>query len=214
MPNSDPVKTRQRIVDAATKLFSTFGYNGVSTREIARAAEVNETSIYRHYPGKRELFIATLDAEFAKVRLRSDLIAKLAVARNAQAAMLALFQVIMQAVLQQPALVRLVQFSVLEYSADLDDLYRHHARQILQAANDYLTRWPELVETQRFDMRVTILAFIAIFVALKDFYPILVGERLSTESLEEATCICVDCWYAALAEKPAQSHLLLLSTRG
>ena len=107
-----------------------------------------------------------------------------------------------------------MHFSVLEYSDDLDDLYRHHARHILQTASDYLTRWPELVETQRFDMRVTILAFIATFVALKDFYPILAGEHLSTESLEEATCICVDRWYAALAEKPAQSHLLLVSTRG
>lgn len=214
MPNSDPLKTRQRIVDAATELFSTFGYNGVSTRDIARAAEVNETSIYRHYPGKRELFIATLDAEFSKVRLRADLIARLAAAVDAHAAMVALFQVIMQAVLQQPALVRLVHFSVLEYSEDLDDLYRHHARQILQAASDYLTRWPELVETQRLDMRVIIFAFIATFVALKDFYPILAGECLSTESLEEATYICVDRWYAALAEKAAKPHLLLVSAHG
>ena len=112
----------------------------------------------------------------------------------------------MQAVLQQPALlVRLVHFSVLEYSPDLDGVYRRHARQILQAASDNLARWPELVETQGFDTRTSIFAFIATFVALKDFYPILAGDRqLSRETLEAAACICADRWHAALAEKPSE----------
>jgi AcrR family transcriptional regulator len=185
------------------------GYNGVSTRDIARAAKVNETSIYRYYPGKRELFIATLDAEFSKLRFRSDLISKLAAAPDAHAAHLALFQVIMQAALQQPSLVRLVHFSVLEYSEDLDDLYRRHAQWILKAASDYLARWPDLIEMQGSDSRTTIFAFVATFVALKDFYPIVTGERLSMEFLEKTACICADRWHAALAENPAKSGPLL-----
>ncbi len=211
MPNSDPVKTRQRILDAATELFSKFGYNGVSTRDIARAAGVNETSIYRCYQSKRQLFIATLDAEFSKVRCRTDLMARLAAASDARAAMAELFEVILQVVLQQPQLVRLVHFSLLEYSDDLDHLYRRHAQQLLRAAGDYMARWPEPAQAQRFHTRVAVFAFIASFVALNEFYPMLAGERVPTKSLQEATRSCAARWYAAVAEKSASGASVAIS---
>lgn len=197
--NPELAKTQQRILVAATDLFSNLGYNGVSTRDIARVAEVNETSIYRYYPKKRDLFVATLDAEFAKVRLRADLISKLAAAPDAHAAMLAMFQLIMDAVLQERALVRLVQFSVLEFHDELRELYARHVHEALKSAGEYLARWPELAETRRFDMRITILAFIATLVALQDFYPVLSGEQMSPESLEKSTNICADLWRTGLA---------------
>jgi AcrR family transcriptional regulator len=209
MANSELVKTQQRIINAATDLFSKLGYNGVSTRDIARVADVNETSIYRYYPRKRDLFIATLDAEFSKVRLRADLIAKLSAAPDAHAGMLALFRVIMDALLQQHSLVRLLQFSVLEFGGDLDDLYRRHIRQTLDATSEYLARWPELAEAQRFDTRITILGFIATLVALRDFYPVLTGEELTSEAMEKASRTCAELWHAALVGKATPSDLLL-----
>ncbi len=203
MPNSEPSRLQQRILDAATDLFSNLGYHGASTRDIARVAEVNETSIYRYYPRKRDLFLAALDAEFSKVRLRADLISTLSSAPDARSAMRALIQVIMEAVMQQHALVRLVHFSVLEFGDDLHDLYGRHVSQLLRAASEYLSRWPELVETQRFDTRITILAFIATLVALRDFYPVLAGDHLSEEALERAACTCAELWHAALSRSPA-----------
>jgi AcrR family transcriptional regulator len=218
MPNSEPMKMQQRIIDAATNLFSSLGYNGVSTRDIARVAEVNETSIYRYYPRKRDLFIATLDAEFSKVRLRADLISKLSEAPDAHAAMLALFEVIMEAVSQQHTFVRLVQFSVLEFGEDLDELYRRHMSLTLQAASKYMARWPELVEIQGIDTQIAMLSFFATLVALKDYYPVLAGKHLSPESLEKTAYACADLWCAALAGEPTNPvnvscHSSLLQVR-
>jgi AcrR family transcriptional regulator len=210
MTNSGSAIIQQRILAAATELFATSGYNGVSTREIARAAEVNETSIYRYYLGKRELFLATLDAELSKVQLNDEQIAKLLTAPDAHAAVLALFQVMIEGVQQRRELIRLIQFSVLEYNDDLEDLYRRHIRQILQHASEYLARWPELGETQAFDRRVTIFAFIAAFIALKDFYPKIAGDSLSQESMEVAASSCARVWEDALATKPAESNHTLL----
>ena len=209
MPNSGSLVIQQRILDAATQLFATSGYNGVSTRDIARAAEVNETSIYRHYPGKRELFLATLDTELSKVRLDPEQVARLETAPDAHAAMLAMFHVMIDSLTQRRALVRLVHFSVLEYNDDLDALYRHHVQQILQDACEYLARWPELKDCSPLDKRVTIFAFTAAFVALTDFYPILAGDRFSKESLEQAAAACADAWHAALIAKPEVSGMLL-----
>jgi len=86
MPSSGSAIIQQQILTAATELFAASGYYGTSTREIARVAKVNETSIYRYYPGKRELFLATLDAELSKVQLNDDQIAKLLTAPDAHAA--------------------------------------------------------------------------------------------------------------------------------
>lgn len=213
MANSGSVVVQQRILDSAIRLFAASGYNGVSTRDIARAAGVNETSIYRHYPGKRELFLAALDTELAKLRLDDGQIAELATAPNAHAAMLALFHVMIDSLTQRRALVRLVHFSVLEYNDDLDALYRHQVQQILWDASEYLERWPELKDSSPIDKRVAIFAFTAAFVALTDFYPILAGDRFSKESLEQAASACADAWHAALVTKPEHSDALLwLST--
>jgi AcrR family transcriptional regulator len=199
MPNTETAKTAERILAAATELFSKMGYNGVSTRDIARVADVNETSIYRYYPRKRDLFVATLETEFCKIRLRADLISELAAATDSQAAIRALFQVIMEAILQQRALMRLLHFSVLEFGGDLDEVYQRHLRNMLETADQYFARWPELTETRRFDARMTILAFVSTIVALQDFYPVLAGEQLSTESLEELARTCASIWHGALA---------------
>ena len=65
-----------RILSSAAGMFANFGYNGVSTRDIASSAGVNEVTIYRHFPRKRDLYVAVLDAELQQVKLRGDLLAR------------------------------------------------------------------------------------------------------------------------------------------
>jgi AcrR family transcriptional regulator len=47
--------TRQRILDAALKVFSRDGISGATTREIARVAKVNEVTLFRYFKNKNEL---------------------------------------------------------------------------------------------------------------------------------------------------------------
>jgi AcrR family transcriptional regulator len=52
-----PGKTRRKqILTAATQLFSRRGFDGTTTREIARVAGVNEAIIFRHFTSKEELY--------------------------------------------------------------------------------------------------------------------------------------------------------------
>ena len=53
---TDTVPTRQRIVDAALKVFSKYGYQGATTRAIAKEAGVNEVTLFRHFGSKQKLF--------------------------------------------------------------------------------------------------------------------------------------------------------------
>lgn len=48
--------TRGRIQRSSLTLFADKGYEGVTTKEIALAAEISEVTLFRHFRSKRELF--------------------------------------------------------------------------------------------------------------------------------------------------------------
>lgn len=48
---------KAQLLDAAAKVFALRGYSGTTTSELAKAAGVSEPIIYRHFKGKKELFI-------------------------------------------------------------------------------------------------------------------------------------------------------------
>ena len=47
--------TRQRLLDAAARVFARSGLDGATTREIAREAKVNEVTLFRHFQTKDNL---------------------------------------------------------------------------------------------------------------------------------------------------------------
>ncbi|KHD36650.1 TetR family transcriptional regulator [Clostridium acetobutylicum] len=53
--------TKQKIFEAAAKLFAKEGYNGVSMRQIAREVGIRESSIYNHYKNKEEILSSLFD---------------------------------------------------------------------------------------------------------------------------------------------------------
>jgi AcrR family transcriptional regulator len=51
----------QRILDAATRVFSTKGYHGTLVDEIAAEADTSKGGVYFHFPNKQAIFLALLD---------------------------------------------------------------------------------------------------------------------------------------------------------
>lgn len=62
----------ERIVDAATVLFAERGFQGVTTRELARAAGLNVATIHHHVGTKRELYLKVLHRLHAQDRAMID----------------------------------------------------------------------------------------------------------------------------------------------
>ncbi len=54
-----PERKRQ-LLDHARQLFARFGYTETTTEKIARAAEVSEAVLYRHFESKKALFLEVL----------------------------------------------------------------------------------------------------------------------------------------------------------
>ena len=53
--------TKNRILEVSIDLFSQFGYDGVSIRQIAGEVGIRESSIYNHYPNKLAILKSILD---------------------------------------------------------------------------------------------------------------------------------------------------------
>jgi AcrR family transcriptional regulator len=66
MLNSD---ARERVLDAAEKLFAERGYRAVTLKDIAAAIGIRHASLYHHVPGgKQELFIEVTERNLARHR--------------------------------------------------------------------------------------------------------------------------------------------------
>lgn len=59
---------RQDVLLAACRVFAERSYRGATTAEIARAAEISEPILYRHFGSKRDLYLACLDESWRQLR--------------------------------------------------------------------------------------------------------------------------------------------------
>ena len=177
--------TEQRILTTAASLFSQFGYNGVSTREIASEADVNEVTIYRHYPRKRDLYLAVLGSELQRVQLRGEFLTRLAEAHDGRMALNSTFELIETTLQQQPQLLRLLQYSALELSDDLDPLLRRHLGELVEVVARYLEPWIQRGELRCSNGKTLVLTLIAIVLSRSSLHRVFSGYSDSLNSLFE-----------------------------
>jgi len=53
-------KRRRQIIESAREVFAAQGYARVGTADLAKAAGISEPALYRHFAGKKELFLETI----------------------------------------------------------------------------------------------------------------------------------------------------------
>ncbi len=58
----DTSETRRTILQVAERLFATYGYRAVTTRQIADACGITQPALYRHFSDKQDLYIAIITA--------------------------------------------------------------------------------------------------------------------------------------------------------
>jgi AcrR family transcriptional regulator len=67
------LETRQRLLDAAAQLFARRGFDGVTVREICRAAGANVAAVNYHFHGKLGLYTEVVHTAIATIRRTSDI---------------------------------------------------------------------------------------------------------------------------------------------
>lgn len=100
------------LIGAAAALFAAKGFNGTTTKDIARAAGISEALLYKHFPTKRALYGAILaeKAQYSELRAAVEEAARKQDDRRLFT-LLASFRIRKNA---DPTLLRLLLFSALE----------------------------------------------------------------------------------------------------
>jgi AcrR family transcriptional regulator len=76
--NSSPpseAQTRDRILQAAQRLFAAQGFDGTTTRDLAAAASVAEGTLFRHFPNKKAILVEV--ATQGWIEILTDLLTEL-----------------------------------------------------------------------------------------------------------------------------------------
>ena len=73
--HEDALITKQRILDAANKVFIAKGFEKASLTDIARVALVTRGAIYWHFENKNDIFVELLEAQAKSTNLRTTLYA-------------------------------------------------------------------------------------------------------------------------------------------
>src|ERR1700722_5364953 len=189
---------QERILQAATDLFSEGGFSGASTRDIARMAAVNGATVYRHFLSKKQLFVAVLEAELRKLRVRSVLLLHITDTDDLQSALRIVFKLLTEALAGQPRLLRLLQFSVLEFGDTMQLLYHKYLGELLDSAAAYLGSLQEREPLLSGDPRAMVAAFAATVVGLQTLYALFGGGQLGACSMADSAEECSSLWNAVL----------------
>jgi len=176
----------ERILATATELFARFGYNGVSTRDVASAAHVNEVTVYRHYPRKHDLYLAVLESELQQLRFRGDLLARIAEAADGRAALSCAFDLLTKTLMHRPEILRLLQYSALELNETFDPLVRKHLGELIEVVARYLEPWIKNGQLRAGNAKTVILTLVGIVISHNSLQRVFLGKELGPERMFEA----------------------------
>lgn len=168
MPNLDPSETRRRILSSAAAMFAQHGYNATAMHDVSHLAEVNASTLFRHFSRKLDLYLAALDAKLGSVRLSRRSIAQMSGAKNSRTALVRTLQAIKAAFESDPLLLRLLQFGMLELPEEIRPLLRRHLKGLLEISAQSLSPWVARGEADR---KAIVLTFLAVLMN----YPLLSG---------------------------------------
>ena len=148
--------TEARIVEAAVQLFAQHGFKGTSTRDIAGLANVNEATLFRHFPRKTDLFWAAAESRFNSIKLNRELQHGLSSDADPQTVIPMIVAFIMENMLRQPELMRLLYVAGFEL-AGAERLLGDHLGPIFDAINSYFRRCASKGMIEDFDPVVATL---------------------------------------------------------
>lgn len=155
---------KQQILQVATELFASRGYEGATTREIARRAKVNEAIIFRHFPTKEELYWAVIEAKVqsgaSKEFMREILLAGMPLRETFST----LAETILRRREKDQTLSRLLFFSALENHRLSHRFFQSYVADYYELLGDYIQQRIDKGEFRAVDPRIAARGFLGMVV--------------------------------------------------
>ncbi len=164
--------TQVRILSAAVSLFAKLGYNAATTRAIAVAADVNEATIFRLFGSKRELFQAAITDKLRSLRLPAEVMEGVRTATTPNFSIRLLLQGLADVLQHDTELIRLLQFTSLEFGTEFAPLIEQNLGELLSSVTECLNRLAPS-DLRRADAQMMILSMLTTAAASQTLTPML-----------------------------------------
>jgi AcrR family transcriptional regulator len=192
--------TEHRLLDAAVHLFSSHGFSGTTTREIARLAQVNETSLFRHFPRKEELFWAVLESRLASLKFRQeDLRQAMTQRRDPEYVVPLIVRTLVDVAVQEPQLVRLLCVGLVELRPGTELLYNRHLAPVFHSINDYLQHCVRTGTIRELEPSIASVAFASTILSQMGLFASLGSNGTPFANTELAVVAYSKFWLNALS---------------
>lgn len=150
---------RAAILQAAIRLFAERGFRGTTTRALAEAVGVTEPVLYEHFPSKRDLFAAIVEAKSREGFQRgAALLEPYVRARDDRGFFVRLAEFVLQLYRDDPAYTRLLLFAALE-EPRLGALFHERQREGRELLTEYIRQRIEEGAFRPLDARLAAQAF-------------------------------------------------------
>lgn len=90
-------KTHQAILDAARTLFLSRGYQGTSTRDIAKAVGITQPALYHHFDDKEVIYLQVIKTVGSEIKAGIDAVNQSSAALSAEERLVKITQVLTDA---------------------------------------------------------------------------------------------------------------------
>jgi AcrR family transcriptional regulator len=132
------VSTRDKILEAAMKLFADKGFSGTTTKEIAELAGVNEALIFRYFSTKRDLYGAIIEKKIEEEPGIKLLLEDLRETRDDWLIFKSIAMRMFDRCGKDPSFMRLLHFSALEGHELSDMFFDTYVEYINMLVSDYI----------------------------------------------------------------------------
>ncbi len=185
---------KQQILQVATELFANRGYEGATTREIAKRAKVNEAIIFRHFPTKEDLYWAVIEAKCAANAGKQIMVGILEAGEDVRTTFVTLAETMMRRREKDPSLMRLLLFSALENHRLSERFFQTYIADYYEVLAEYIRQRISTGEFRKINPQLAARGFLGMLVYHNMVQGIFGANRFQTFDLREVAENLVDIW--------------------
>jgi AcrR family transcriptional regulator len=185
---------RHQILQVATELFASKGYEGATTREIAKRAKVNEAIIFRHFPTKEELYWAVIENKCLVSAKKSFLTDVLEAGQPVRETFVTLAETILRRREKDQTLARLLLFSALENHRLSQRFFQSYVADYYEVLGDYIQQRIEAGEFRKLDAQLAARGFLGMIVYHSLIQDLFGGNKFHAYDAREVAESMTDIW--------------------
>jgi AcrR family transcriptional regulator len=185
---------REQILNVATLIFSRMGFQGATTREIARRSGVTEALIFRHFPSKEHLYWAVIERKIVAAAGKQRIAETLRSGGSDREILSAIAAQILERRAKDQTLSRLLIYTALENHRLSGRFFRNYVAECYEVLADYIRKGIESGRFRRVSPMLAARGFLGMVIYHSWIQELYGGKRYQKFSVQEVSETYADLW--------------------